>query len=168
MTAPHFKPTRTTLLVEARLAEAGRSLRGLPSADARFLAGVRAQWPQVVQEDFDRWVGYNRHSTREVRMRPTSAQITRMDEVLFTWLVWLRQDEMPGRHVPRDLAAIVFARACRFSWRKIMRMRRRTGYSMGGNSHVSLRKLYRMGIAQIAARLEDENITLDVPDDWQG
>lgn len=168
MTELVYKQTRTTLLIEARLAEAARTLRRMPDKDSRYRQLVRALWPGVKPEKFDDWIGYNRFRATVRPSPPSAGAIDRMDEILFIWLPWLHPDQMPGRNAPQDLGAIVFARANRFSWRAIMRMRGHRAYAMGGNSHVSLRKAYRLGIAAIEKRLESQGRELQLPDDMEG
>lgn len=161
------RQAQTLILIEARFAEAARTLRLVPSADSRFLARVRAKWPDFAPETFDRWVGYNRERARYAKLKPTAKQIDRMDECLFVWLPWLLPDQIGDGDAPADVAHIVWARANRFSWRAIGRMRRSLGQESGGNSHVSLRIIYRRGIATIARRLDDQGRTLTIPDDWE-
>lgn len=154
------------MLIEARLKEAARILKRLPDQDAKFLARIQAMWPDFKPEAFDKWVGYKREKVRAPRLPATAAQITRTDTCLFIWLHWLAP-AVCQEDVPVDLPQIVMARAAGCSWRGIGRMRRTIGRDRGGNSHVSLRKLYRHGIGIIADRLENRGRPLEVPLDWE-
>lgn len=80
----------TTEAVEARLAEAARTLQALSDDKPR---DSRAQWPGEILQDF--WGMWNQLTDLERRQRaaefnrvrtlPTSAQISRLDECL-SWL----------------------------------------------------------------------------------
>lgn len=155
------------ILIEARMKEAARILRFLPSADARFRAGIKAHWPDYAPETFDKWIGYKKDGrTKLPPLSATPAQISRMDECLYVWLPWLLPAELRDKTAPPDVPHIVWARSNRFSWREIGTIRRAMGQNHSGNSHVSLRKIYRRGVASIADRLSREGRQLTIPDDW--
>ena len=154
------------VLIEARLNEAARILRFMPRSDTKFLAKMRAHWPDYAPSTFDKWIGYKKDGrTKLPPLSATPAQISRMDECLFIWLPWLLPAEL-GKGAPPDVPQIVWARSNRFSWNQIGAIRRASGQFHSGNSHVSLRKIYRRGIASIAARLDRENRQLTMPEDW--
>jgi hypothetical protein len=154
------------MLIEARLKEAARILKRLPDQDSRFLYRVRAKWPDFKPETFDEWIGYQRIKAVEPRLPATAAQITRTEECLFMWLPWLRPKHI-SRRVPMDLGVIVMARSVGMTWNAIGCRRRTQARYSGGNSHVSLRRMYKRAIATIADRLERQDIELKVPDDWE-
>lgn len=155
------------ILIEARMNEAARVLRFMPSSDRRFLGGIKAHWPDHMQEDFDKWIGYEKKGrTKLPPLSATPAQISRMDECLYDWLPWLLPAELRDKAAPPDVPHIVWARSNRLSWKEISTIRHSMGQMNGGNSHVSLRKIYRRGIASIADRLARESRQLTIPDDW--
>ena len=155
------------VLIEARLKEAARVLRLMPVTDARFLARMRAHWPDYALESFDKWIGYKKDGRTPLpRLSATAAQISRMDECMFVWLPWLLPEHLRETSVPPDVPHIVWARSNSLDWKSIGDFRKARGQNHSGNSRVSLLKIYRRGIASIADRLDRENLQLTIPDDW--
>lgn len=158
------------LLIEARLAEAGRIMKRLPAADRRHvdqLKRLRAHWPDFVREGFDAWISYNRENATYRAPPPTAVEIDRMDEAL-VWLSWLYPQSLPPK-IPSDVGRIVWSRAVDHAgWRTIMRLRRqRSGSKIpGGNSHVMVRQHYRSAITVIKNNLIRAGIELKLPVDW--
>jgi hypothetical protein len=107
---------------EIRLAV--KTLRLLPPAFARQRMTA---WPDIVQSFFDAY-GYTPTS---IRIVPTATQISRLDRVI-EWIAPL----------PRDYAAVLWARAEGASFRKIGR---RLGCSEG-----KCRYIFRLAVASIA------------------
>lgn len=76
--------------VRDRIAEAGRSLRGLRiPRELGALRGGRVCWPDPPPEY---WMQYGREAATYRPLPPTAAEIDRMEEVL-SWLMWLNDDQ---------------------------------------------------------------------------
>jgi len=130
--------------VEDRIREAARTLRLLPSTDARYRVALRAWWPDAPDE----WTAYAAADARTPRLVPSAGEIDRLDEVL-TWMTALAVGRLPPK-LPGDTGRIVWARASGASWPRIMRSRR--ARQRGGNSRESLRQIYRTGLVLVAIR----------------
>jgi hypothetical protein len=123
--------------VRERLSEAAWVLRRLPLPKRGKPPQLQAAWPDVVHD----WLGYGWSLARAPRLPPTAAEITRLDECL-GWLHWLT----------RDQRLIIWARANRWTWRKIVELDEleRDGH---GRTERWLRQIAGDGEARILSRL---------------
>lgn len=136
-TRSHGDPMKTVAEIELDLREAGRVLKRTPFAKGSRPAELRAAWPDVVREAIDAY-GYTK-----VRCRggiPSPLELDRMDEA-WGWL-W---------HVKGQERQIIFARAIGATWRALQEQL--------DISHVTLSKIHKRGISQIAAALEKNSET---------
>lgn len=148
---------------EQRLIEATRTIRRLPAGEWARLGRLRVSWPSYVH---DREIVYGWEAAKAPRIRPTSAEITRMDEAM-AWMAELMGpgtiDEQRDR-LPSDTARILWLRSGHATWKEIAearfdvwgRHRGRGGPSAVpmGNSPPSLRRIHKAGLALLAERLE--------------
>lgn len=92
--------------VVERLEEAALTLRRLPDPPGSGSRGFGSSWPDYVREA---WHAYGYHAAR-VRIIPSAAEITRMEECL-EWLAWLSAED----------ARLVWLRAEGARWERIGR-----------------------------------------------
>ena len=98
---------------------------------------LEAHWPDIVRD----WLSYGWSLASAPRFPPTAAEIDRLDEVL-GWLHWLT----------RDQRLILWARANKWTWRKIEQLDEleRNGH---GRQERWLRQIAGDGEARILSRL---------------
>lgn len=111
--SPLPKPTRDEL--RDRLREAARTLRSVKLTSRDIPQSIRSAWPEIVRKAADQFaaeVGATESEVKDmhaprlrVRLCPSAAEISRMDEAL-SWLEWIHGDER----------RIVFARALRIPY----------------------------------------------------
>ena len=111
--SPIPKPTRDEL--RDRLREAARTLRSVRLTSRDIPQQMRSGWPEIVREIADQFVAEvgatesevkDMHAPRlRVRLCPSAAEISRMDEAL-RWLEWIHGEER----------RVVFARAQRIPY----------------------------------------------------
>ncbi len=159
-------------VIKERLAECARALRAVPHADSRFRARIHAVWPEHDRTSDDLWFAQGIIRETQIDLiKPTAAQVTRMDDTL-EWYAWvapqaLRRDNRPIR-IASDVSMIMWWRSCHLSWNKIKK-RRDSNIALsrplpGGNSHVSLRRTYRLGISVMEEHLLARNHKIELPD----
>ncbi len=116
--------------VLADLMLAGRALKHLPP---ERLDRAVTWWPSIVRDASE---AYGYHAAVAPRLRATLDEINALDRVLdAAWVL----DGSERR--------LVLARAMGFSWRRIMRQRRRRG---DGLRHESLKRLFRDCVLRMA------------------
>lgn len=120
---------QAAVLIKARLKAAGETLRKIERPrELRGLAGEVASWPAIRHElnDEGNW------STRRVKIRPTAAELSELDEVL-VWLLWLDADTRP----------VVFGQMLGISYRKLSALdpKRRSKSTMA--------KVFQAGVLRI-------------------
>jgi len=123
------------------------------------MAGTR--WPATKADWFDAWVAFGRGRATYRPLPPTGEMISRMDEVM-DWVAKFMAPSVVPPSLPPDISRILWQRAGRMPWRRIIAFRRvwynRHGVAKipGGNSHVSVRLLYQRGLDHLATRLAAE------------
>ena len=127
----------TEAQVQERLAEAAHTIRRMPLPKHGKPDDFHVSWPDVVYD----WLAYGWTPARAQGIRPTPAEVSRMDEVL-QWLHWLT----------RDQRLIVWARANHWGWRKLEALDEleRNGH---GRREQQLRRIMHDGHARILAKL---------------
>ncbi|MCH8092939.1 MAG: hypothetical protein IIC57_11415, partial [Proteobacteria bacterium] len=117
--------------VRFRLEEAAETLKAQSLSIRDMPSGRVTAWPDVVH---DAIVAYGYAPVRMRPAAPTPAKISRADEAV-QWLFWLSDRERK----------IVWARACRISWRRLA--------AIDGRSHPTLRKIFAGGLDAILRNL---------------
>jgi len=114
--------------VEDRIHEAARTLRRLPEERVQ---GYFSTWPKIKRDEME----ILQMEKQPMRVRPTSDDITEMEEVLFVWLRWLEVDERK----------LVWQRAERVRWKLIC--------SQFGVGRTKAWEMYKCALGKIAARI---------------
>ena len=114
--------------VEERLRSAARTLRRLPNVKVQ---GYFSTWPTIIREPLE----ILQMEPEPLRITPSMADITEMEEVLFVWLKWLEPEER----------RLVWLRAERVRWKLICGR-----FSVG---RTKAWEMYRRALASIAAKL---------------
>ena len=94
--------TETEKYVEERLTDAARTLRRLPEEKVK---GYTSSWPAIVRYEME----ILQMEAQPMRIRPSSEDISEMEEVMFVWLRWLDVEERK----------LVWLRAERVRWKLI-------------------------------------------------
>ena len=120
-----------------RMQEAAYTLRRLPMPKRGLPHQFKVAWPDVAYE----WLAYGWTPARAPRIVPNAREITRLDECL-SWLHLLT----------RDQRMILWARANRWTWRKVEALDEleRNGH---GRTEQRLRTILGDGEARILAEL---------------
>ncbi|MGE4312857.1 MAG: DUF6362 family protein [Pseudobdellovibrionaceae bacterium] len=114
--------------VEERLRSAARTLRRLPNVKVQ---GYFSTWPTIIREPLE----ILQMEPEPMRITPSMADITEMEEVLFIWLKWLEPEER----------RLVWLRAERVRWKLIC--------GRFGVGRTKAWEMYRRALASIAAKL---------------
>ena len=114
--------------VEERLRSAARTLRRLPNVKVQ---GYFSTWPTIIREPLE----ILQMEPEPMRLQPSTADITEMEEVLFVWLKWLEPEER----------RLVWLRAERVRWKLIC--------GRFGVGRTKAWEMYRRALACIAAKL---------------
>lgn len=114
--------------VEERLRSAARTLRRLPNIKVQ---GYFSTWPTIIREPLE----ILQMEPEPLRITPSMADITEMEEVLFVWLKWLEPEER----------RLVWLRAERVRWKLIC--------GRFGVGRTKAWEMYRRALASIAAKL---------------
>ena len=114
--------------VEERLRSAARTLRRLPNVKVQ---GYFSTWPTIIREPLE----ILQMEPEPMRITPSMADITEMEEVLFVWLKWLEPEER----------RLVWLRAERVRWKLIC--------GRFGVGRTKAWEMYRRALASIAAKL---------------
>lgn len=114
--------------VEDRIYEAARTLRRLPEERVQ---GYFSTWPKIKRDEME----ILQMEKEPMRVRPTSDDITEMEEVLFVWLRWLEVDERK----------LVWQRAERVRWKLIC--------AQFGVGRTKAWEMYKCALGKIAARI---------------
>ena len=114
--------------VEERLRSAARTLRRLPTVKVQ---GYFSTWPTIIREPLE----ILQMEPEPMRLQPSTADITEMEEVLFVWLKWLEPEER----------RLVWLRAERVRWKLIC--------GRFGVGRTKAWEMYRRALACIAAKL---------------
>ena len=114
--------------VEERLRSAARTLRRLPNVKVQ---GYFSTWPTIIREPLE----ILQMEPEPMRITPSMADITEMEEVLFVWLKWLEPEER----------RLVWLRAERVRWKLIC--------GRFGVGRTKAWEMYRRALACIAAKL---------------
>lgn len=114
--------------VEERLRSAARTLRRLPNVKVQ---GYFSTWPTIIREPLE----ILQMEPEPLRIKPSMADITEMEEVLFVWLKWLEPEER----------RLVWLRAERVRWKLIC--------GRFGMGRTKAWEMYRRALACIAAKL---------------
>ena len=114
--------------VEERLRSAARTLRRLPNVKVQ---GYFSTWPTITREPLE----ILQMEPEPMRITPSMADITEMEEVLFVWLKWLEPEER----------RLVWLRAERVRWKLIC--------GRFGVGRTKAWEMYRRALASIAAKL---------------
>ena len=114
--------------VEDRIHDAARTLRGLPEERVQ---GYFSTWPKIKRDEME----ILQMEKEPMRVRPTSDDITEMEEVLFVWLRWLEVDERK----------LVWQRAERVRWKLIC--------AQFGVGRTKAWEMYKCALGKIAARI---------------
>lgn len=114
--------------VEERLRSAARTLRRLPNVKVQ---GYFSTWPTIIREPLE----ILQMEPELLRITPSMADITEMEEVLFVWLKWLEPEER----------RLVWLRAERVRWKLIC--------GRFGVGRTKAWEMYRRALASIAAKL---------------
>ncbi len=114
--------------VEERLRSAARTLRRLPNVKVQ---GYFSTWPTIIREPLE----ILQIEPEPLRITPSMADITEMEEVLFVWLKWLEPEER----------RLVWLRAERVRWKLIC--------GRFGVGRTKAWEMYRRALASIAAKL---------------
>jgi hypothetical protein len=114
--------------VEERLRSAARTLRRLPNMKVQ---GYFSTWPTIIREPLE----ILQMEAEPLRITPSMADITEMEEVLFVWLKWLEPEER----------RLVWLRAERVRWKLIC--------GRFGVGRTKAWEMYRRALASIAAKL---------------
>lgn len=114
--------------VEDRIHDAARTLRRLPEERVK---GYFSTWPKIKRDEME----ILQMEKEPMRIRPTSDDITQMEEVLFVWLRWLEVDERK----------LVWQRAERVRWKLIC--------AQFGVGRTKAWEMYKCALGKIAARI---------------
>ena len=114
--------------VEERLRSAARTLRRLPNVKVQ---GYFSTWPTIIREPLE----ILQMEPEPMRITPSMADITEMEEVLFVWLKWIEPEER----------RLVWLRAERVRWKLIC--------ARMGVGRTKAWEMYRRALARIAARV---------------
>ncbi len=114
--------------VEERLRSAARTLRRLPNVKVQ---GYFSTWPTIIREPLE----ILQMEPEPLRIKPSMADITEMEEVLFVWLKWIEPEER----------RLVWLRAERVRWKLIC--------GRFGVGRTKAWEMYRRALASIAAKL---------------
>ena len=114
--------------VEERLRSAARTLRRLPNVKVQ---GYFSTWPTIIRGPLE----ILQMEPEPMRLQPSTADITEMEEVLFVWLKWLEPEER----------RLVWLRAERVRWKLIC--------GRFGVGRTKAWEMYRRALACIAAKL---------------
>lgn len=114
--------------VEDRIREAARTLHRLPEGRVQ---GYSSAWPAIKRDEME----ILQMEKQPMRIRPTSDDITEMEEVLFVWLLWLDVDERK----------LVWQRAERVRWKLIC--------NQFGVGRTKAWEIYKCALGKIAARI---------------
>ena len=114
--------------VEERLRSAARTLRRLPNVKVQ---GYFSTWPTIIREPLE----ILQMEPEPMRLQPSTADITEMEEVLFVWLKFLEPEER----------RLVWLRAERVRWKLIC--------GRFGVGRTKAWEMYRRALACIAAKL---------------
>jgi hypothetical protein len=114
--------------VEERLRSAARTLRRLPNVKVQ---GYFSTWPTIIREPLE----ILQMEPEPMRITPSMADITEMEEVLFVWLKWIEPEER----------RLVWLRAERVRWKLIC--------GRFGVGRTKAWEMYRRALASIAAKL---------------
>ena len=114
--------------VEDRIHEAARTLRRLPEERVQ---GYFSTWPKIKRDEME----ILQMEKEPMRVRPTSDDITEMEEVLVVWLRWLEVDERK----------LVWQRAERVRWKLIC--------AQFGVGRTKAWEMYKCALGKIAARI---------------
>lgn len=114
--------------VEDRIREAVRTLQRLPEARVQ---GYFSAWPAIKRDEME----IMQMEKQPMRIRPTSDDITEMEEVLFVWISWLDVDERK----------LVWQRAERVRWKIIC--------AQFGVGRTKAWEMYKCALGKIAARI---------------
>ena len=114
--------------VEERLRSAARTLRRLPNVKVQ---GYFSTWPTIIREPLE----ILQMEPEPMRITPSMADITEMEEVLFVWLKWLEPEER----------RLVWLRAERVRWKLIC--------GRFGVGRTKAWEMYRRALASIATKL---------------
>ncbi|MBN8521592.1 MAG: helix-turn-helix domain-containing protein [Alphaproteobacteria bacterium] len=114
--------------VEERLRSAARTLRRLPNVKVQ---GYFSTWPTIIREPLE----ILQMEPEPMRITPSMADISEMEEVLFVWLKWLEPEER----------RLVWLRAERVRWKLIC--------GRFGVGRTKAWEMYRRALASIAAKL---------------
>lgn len=114
--------------VEERLRSAARTLRRLPN---KKVQGYFSTWPTIIRDPLE----ILQMEPEKMRVTPSNADITKMEEVLFVWLKWLEPEER----------RLVWLRAERVRWKLIC--------GRFGVGRTKAWEMYRRALASIAAKL---------------
>lgn len=114
--------------VEDRIREAVRTLQRLPEERVQ---GYFSAWPAIKRDELE----IMQMEKQPLRIRPTSDDITEMEEVLFVWIGWLDVDERK----------LVWQRAERVRWKIIC--------AQFGVGRTKAWEMYKCALGKIAARI---------------
>ena len=114
--------------VEDRIREAVRTLHRLPEERVQ---GYFSAWPAIKRDEME----IMQMEKQPLRIRPTSDDITEMEEVLFVWISWLDIDERK----------LVWQRAERVRWKIIC--------AQFGVGRTKAWEMYKCALGKIAARI---------------
>lgn len=114
--------------VEERLRSAVRTLRRLPNVKVQ---GYFSTWPTIIREPLE----ILQMEPEPLRITPSMADITEMEEVLFVWLKWIEPEER----------RLVWLRAERVRWKLIC--------GRFGVGRTKAWEMYRRALASIATKL---------------
>lgn len=153
--------------MEDHLRAAAITLKLVRSPDSRFLVGFKVMWPDV---PMDWWLDYGRAQATYRLRHATAAELGHLDQVLQWMTRWLKPDALPT-DLPPDASKILWLRASGFPWSEIIKIRSR-GRPMvrggkaiipRGNSHVSLRTIYRETLDYLARELAAAGVQARLP-----
>lgn len=114
--------------VEDRIHDAARTLRRLPEERVQ---GYFSTWPKIKRDEME----ILQMEKEPMRIRPSTDDITEMEEVLFVWLRWLEVDERK----------LVWKRAERVRWKLIC--------VQFGVGRTKAWEMYKCALGKIAARI---------------
>ena len=121
--------TETEKYVEERLREAARTLRRLPEEKVK---GYTSSWPAIVRDEME----ILQMEAQPMRIRPSSEDISEMEEVMFVWLRWLDVEERK----------LVWLRAERVRWKLIC--------GRFGVGRTKAWEMYKHALVMIAKRID--------------
>ena len=139
-----------------RLIEAVSTLRRLPQVRNSEPVIRWAAWPEIVRRQIE---AYGWNTPEATRLRASSEEIQRMDEVL-GWIAshWSVAG-LAGTDLPRDAGTVPWFRAAGWPWNRIAQLRRET-WQMAqgvrlpwGNSRHSLERIERAALQHMLDRL---------------